>query len=171
MLHAVAHHAGMVGGYAGAQVARTMASIACDCARAWQAPAHTCPACDALEHALPVYATQTHSPCWRSTWRPLCTTLSTWGAPTVRQGCSSRASLGTQAPWLHARSHEHGCAAAFLAEDFLINTLDPLAIRYNDRAPMENHHLAATVRTVLCMLGARHHRGTGWPEPRPSADA
>ena len=27
--------------------------------------------------------------------------------------------------------------------DFLVNSSDPLAVRYNDRAPMENHHLAA----------------------------
>ncbi len=27
--------------------------------------------------------------------------------------------------------------------DFLIRTLDPLALRYNDTSPMENHHVAA----------------------------
>ena len=27
--------------------------------------------------------------------------------------------------------------------DFLIKTQDDLAVRYNDKAPMENHHLAA----------------------------
>ena len=27
--------------------------------------------------------------------------------------------------------------------DFLINSSDALALRYNDAAPMENHHLAA----------------------------
>ena len=27
--------------------------------------------------------------------------------------------------------------------DFLVISSDPLAVRYNDRAPMENHHLAA----------------------------
>ena len=30
-----------------------------------------------------------------------------------------------------------------LSNDFLVNTCDPLALRYNDKAPMENHHLAA----------------------------
>eukprot|EP00798_Chlamydomonas_sp_ICE-L_P023244 gene23244-30468_t len=30
-----------------------------------------------------------------------------------------------------------------LTNDFLVNSGDSLAIRYNDRAPMENHHLAA----------------------------
>eukprot|EP00798_Chlamydomonas_sp_ICE-L_P023521 gene23521-9044_t len=30
-----------------------------------------------------------------------------------------------------------------LTNDFLVNSSDSLAIRYNDRAPMENHHLAA----------------------------
>lgn len=27
--------------------------------------------------------------------------------------------------------------------DFLINTSDPLAVRYNDKQPLENHHAAA----------------------------
>lgn len=30
-----------------------------------------------------------------------------------------------------------------LTNDYLIGTSHPLAVRYNDRAPMENHHLAA----------------------------
>jgi 3'5'-cyclic nucleotide phosphodiesterase len=34
---------------------------------------------------------------------------------------------------------EHGG----LTNDFLVNSLDDLALRYNDRSPLENHHLAA----------------------------
>lgn len=34
----------------------------------------------------------------------------------------------------------HACARA---QDYLVSSSDPLAIRYNDRAPLENHHLAA----------------------------
>lgn len=34
---------------------------------------------------------------------------------------------------------EHGG----LTNDFLVNSLDRLAVRYNDRSPLENHHLAA----------------------------
>lgn len=34
---------------------------------------------------------------------------------------------------------EHGG----LTNDFLVNSLDGLAVRYNDRSPLENHHLAA----------------------------
>jgi hypothetical protein len=34
---------------------------------------------------------------------------------------------------------EHGG----LTNDFLVNSLDLLAVRYNDRSPLENHHLAA----------------------------
>lgn len=34
---------------------------------------------------------------------------------------------------------EHGG----LTNDFLVNSLDNLAVRYNDRSPLENHHLAA----------------------------
>jgi len=33
--------------------------------------------------------------------------------------------------------------------DFLVKTKDPLAIRYNDRSPMENHHLAAAFQMLL----------------------
>ena len=30
-----------------------------------------------------------------------------------------------------------------LSNDFLVNSCDALALRYNDKAPLENHHLAA----------------------------
>ena len=36
--------------------------------------------------------------------------------------------------------------------DFLINSSDALAVRYNDKAPMENHHLAAGVRIWLLLV-------------------
>ncbi len=34
--------------------------------------------------------------------------------------------------------------------DFLVRTADPLAILYNDRSPMENHHLAAAFQLLSC---------------------
>ena len=37
-----------------------------------------------------------------------------------------------------------------LSNDFLISTCDALALRYNDRAPMENHHLAAAFSLLAC---------------------
>ena len=41
---------------------------------------------------------------------------------------------------------------------FLINTHDDLAVRYNDRSPMENHHLAAAFG--LMKLPEFNFRGT-----------
>lgn len=41
--------------------------------------------------------------------------------------------------WQVVHDFEHGG----LTNDFLVNTLDRLAVRYNDRSPLENHHLAA----------------------------
>ena len=37
----------------------------------------------------------------------------------------------------------HDFEHAGFTNDFLISSCDPLALRYNDKAPMENHHLAA----------------------------
>lgn len=34
--------------------------------------------------------------------------------------------------------------------DYLVKTLDPLALLYNDRSPMENHHTAAAFQLLLC---------------------
>jgi hypothetical protein len=33
--------------------------------------------------------------------------------------------------------------------DFLVKTLDPLALLYNDRSPMENHHVASAFQLLL----------------------
>ena len=37
-----------------------------------------------------------------------------------------------------------------LTNDFLVSSSDPLALRYNDKAPMENHHLAAAFTLLSC---------------------
>mmetsp|Transcript_29009 Transcript_29009/g.75040 ORF Transcript_29009/g.75040 Transcript_29009/m.75040 type:complete len:974 (+) Transcript_29009:37-2958(+) len=50
-----------------------------------------------------------------------------------------------------------------LTNDFLVNNSSPLAIRYNDRAPLENHHLAAGF-TVL------HSRDHNFLDGLPKAE-
>ena len=35
------------------------------------------------------------------------------------------------------------CGPSGVTNDFLISTMDPLALRYTDTAPLENHHCAA----------------------------
>lgn len=44
---------------------------------------------------------------------------------------------------LHADIHAHIAHAP--PADFLVRTSDSLAVLYNDRSPMENHHLAVRV--------------------------
>ena len=39
--------------------------------------------------------------------------------------------------------------AAGLNNDFLVNSMSHLAIRYNDRCPLENHHAAAGFTALL----------------------
>jgi len=41
--------------------------------------------------------------------------------------------------------YEHGG----LNNDFLIKTAHPLALRYNDQSPLENHHLSAAVQLLF----------------------
>lgn len=54
--------------------------------------------------------------------------------------------LHQQAAYWSAIVHdfEHGG----LNNDFLIKTMHPLAVTYNDQSPLENHHLAAAVRVM-----------------------
>lgn len=55
-------------------------------------------------------------------------------------------SLQQQSAYWSAIVHdfEHGG----LNNDFLIKTMNPLAITYNDQSPLENHHMAAAVRLM-----------------------
>ncbi|GLI60999.1 hypothetical protein VaNZ11_003257 [Volvox africanus] len=49
--------------------------------------------------------------------------------------------LGLLAAYFAVIIHDYGHPG--LTNDFLIATSDPLAVRYNDRSPLENHHCAA----------------------------
>ncbi|EFJ48257.1 3'5'-cyclic nucleotide phosphodiesterase [Volvox carteri f. nagariensis] len=49
--------------------------------------------------------------------------------------------LGLLAAYFAAIVHDYGHPG--LTNDFLVATSDPLAVRYNDKSPLENHHAAA----------------------------
>ncbi|GLC38258.1 hypothetical protein PLESTB_000940300 [Pleodorina starrii] len=49
--------------------------------------------------------------------------------------------LGLMAAYFAAMIHDHGHPG--LTSDFLVGTSHPLALRYNDRSPLENHHGAS----------------------------
>ena len=49
--------------------------------------------------------------------------------------------LGLLAAYFAAMVHDHGHPG--LTNDFLIATGDVLAVRYNDKSPLENHHAAS----------------------------
>ncbi|PNW87229.1 hypothetical protein CHLRE_02g114100v5 [Chlamydomonas reinhardtii] len=55
--------------------------------------------------------------------------------------------LGLLAAYVAAVVHDHGHPG--LTNDFLIATHDPLAVRYNDRSPLENHHAASAFEQLL----------------------
>ena len=71
----------------------------------------------------------------------------------------------------------HDYAHPGLTNDFLIATSDPLAVRYNDRSPLENHHAAASFAAMrrpeldaLAPLSAEQRKEfrklvRGWREP------
>ena len=44
--------------------------------------------------------------------------------------------------YLSAIIHDYGHKG--VNNDYLVKVQDPLALRYNDRSPMENHHVSAT---------------------------
>ncbi|KAG2451384.1 hypothetical protein HYH02_003986 [Chlamydomonas schloesseri] len=55
--------------------------------------------------------------------------------------------VGLLAAYFAAVVHDHGHPG--LTADFLIATSDPLAVRYNDRSPLENHHGASFFSMLL----------------------
>ncbi|KAK9833209.1 hypothetical protein WJX74_010496 [Apatococcus lobatus] len=58
--------------------------------------------------------------------------------------------------YLAAICHDHGHPG--FNNDFLIKTMDPLALLYNDRSPLENHHVASA-SAVLMHGGLMAHTG------------
>jgi hypothetical protein len=42
-----------------------------------------------------------------------------------------------------------------VSNDFLVQSSDPLALLYNDRSPMENHHVSAGSRLMALPVGHR----------------
>ncbi|GLC41501.1 hypothetical protein PLESTB_001004600 [Pleodorina starrii] len=54
--------------------------------------------------------------------------------------------LGLLAAYFAAIVHDYGHPG--LTNDFLVATSDPLAVRYNDRSPLENHHAAAAFSSM-----------------------
>ncbi|KAG2436288.1 hypothetical protein HXX76_006599 [Chlamydomonas incerta] len=55
--------------------------------------------------------------------------------------------LGLLAAYFAAIIHDHGHPG--LTNDFLVATCDVLAVRYNDRSPLENHHAASAFALLL----------------------
>ena len=53
--------------------------------------------------------------------------------------------LGTLLAHMHTRAPQiiHDFGHPGLTGDFLVATSHPLALRYNDRSPLENHHASA----------------------------
>ncbi|GIL94723.1 hypothetical protein Vretimale_939 [Volvox reticuliferus] len=55
--------------------------------------------------------------------------------------------LGLLAAYYAAIVHDYGHPG--MTNDFLVAVSDPLAVRYNDRSPLENHHCAASFGLLL----------------------
>jgi hypothetical protein len=47
-----------------------------------------------------------------------------------------------------------------LSNDFLVQSSDPLALLYNDRSPLENHHVSAGTRLMAQPVSIRTKVGT-----------
>ncbi|KAF5833462.1 hypothetical protein DUNSADRAFT_10217 [Dunaliella salina] len=81
----------------------------------------------------------------------------------IRQAMHSTHDIALLAAYMAAVVHdlEH----KGVNNDFLVKTLDPLALFYNDRSPMENHHASAAFRLLLwdeqCAAFANSHSKVG----------